>query len=147
VCPPARLPACLTTQVVALDQRFHGDSDSPPHGFHVSRLAADLQELLQHLDLSDVTAVGTSMGCAVIWSYLELFGPGRISKVRHRLLPCVCLGAAEAETAAAAAAAAAVVGVGLEHGRVRWVAQKHRSIAQPVLHAATRRETACTLVF
>jgi pimeloyl-ACP methyl ester carboxylesterase len=75
-------------QVVALDQRFHGDSDSPPHGFHVSRLAADLQELLQHLDLSDVTAVGTSLGCAVIWSYLELFGPGRISKVSQQQLPC-----------------------------------------------------------
>ena len=48
-------------RVIAYDQRFHGDSDKPDHGLHVSRLAADLLAVLTHLDLQDVTAVGTSM--------------------------------------------------------------------------------------
>jgi pimeloyl-ACP methyl ester carboxylesterase len=65
-------------QVYAYDQRFHGDSDSPSHGFHVARLAADLRDFLTALQLTDVTVVGSSMGCAVIWSYVELFGPQRL---------------------------------------------------------------------
>ena len=69
------------TQVYCLDQRFHGRSDSPSYGFHVARLAADLHEFLEQLNLSDVTVVGTSMGCAVIWSCYELFGADRLSKV------------------------------------------------------------------
>lgn len=61
--------------VIAYDQRFHGASDSPPHGTHVSRLAADLRDVLAALQLRDgVTLVGTSMGAAVIFSYVELFG-------------------------------------------------------------------------
>lgn len=67
-------------QVYAYDQRFHGDSDSPSHGFHIARLAADLRDFLQGLDLTDVTVVGTSMGCAVIWSYVELFGLQRLKQ-------------------------------------------------------------------
>lgn len=69
-----------TCQVYALDLRFHGESDSPAHGFHVSRLAADLRDFLNELDLHDVTVLGTSMGCAVIWSYIELFGHNRLHK-------------------------------------------------------------------
>lgn len=41
-------------QVYAYDQRFHGESDSPSHGFHVARLAADLRDFLQTLDLQQV---------------------------------------------------------------------------------------------
>uniref|UniRef100_A0A383V6P7 AB hydrolase-1 domain-containing protein n=1 Tax=Tetradesmus obliquus TaxID=3088 RepID=A0A383V6P7_TETOB len=67
-------------QVYAYDQRFHGDSDSPSHGFHVARLAADLRDFLQALQLADVTVVGSSMGCAVIWSYVELFGLQRLKQ-------------------------------------------------------------------
>lgn len=32
--------------------------------------------------------VGTSMGCAVIWSYIELFGESRLKQVR---LLCACV--------------------------------------------------------
>jgi pimeloyl-ACP methyl ester carboxylesterase len=67
-------------QVYAYDQRFHGDSDSPSHGFHVARLAADLRDFLTALELTDVTVVGSSMGCAVIWSYVELFGLQRLKQ-------------------------------------------------------------------
>jgi pimeloyl-ACP methyl ester carboxylesterase len=71
-------PVFPTQQVYAYDQRFHGDSDSPNHGFHVARLAVDLRDFLQALDLTEVTVVGSSMGCAVIWSYVELFGLQRL---------------------------------------------------------------------
>ncbi|EKX43330.1 hypothetical protein GUITHDRAFT_42624, partial [Guillardia theta CCMP2712] len=67
-------------RVVRYDHRFHGRSDKPDHGMHVARLAADLRDVMQQLDLSDVTLVGTSMGAAVIWSYIELFGSDKISK-------------------------------------------------------------------
>ena len=36
-------------------------------GYHVARLAADLRDLLDGLGLSQVTAVGTSMGAAGAW--------------------------------------------------------------------------------
>jgi pimeloyl-ACP methyl ester carboxylesterase len=65
-------------RVVRYDLRGHGDSDKPEWGYHVARYAADLKEFLEHLDLTDVTVVGTSMGCAIIWSYLELYGAERL---------------------------------------------------------------------
>lgn len=60
--------------VVAIDLRFHGESDKPAWGFHVARLAADLRDVLAALSLDRPTVVGTSLGCAVIWSFVELFG-------------------------------------------------------------------------
>ena len=64
-----------------VDLRGHGESGKPGHGYRVSRLAADLREVLEALSALDGGAgkrkyvlVGTSMGCAVIWSHLDLFG-------------------------------------------------------------------------
>lgn len=33
------------------------------------------------LELTEVTVVGASMGCAVVWSYVELFGEERLKQV------------------------------------------------------------------
>ena len=68
-------------RVVTYDQRFHGDSAKPEWGHHVARLAADLHAVLTTLNLADVTAVGTSLGCAVLWSYVELFGQERLGQL------------------------------------------------------------------
>jgi len=68
-------------RVVALDHRGHGRSDSPPVGYHVHRLAADLHEALTAWDLRSVTLLGHSMGCTVIWAYLELFGSERLDSL------------------------------------------------------------------
>lgn len=58
---PTLSSAC---RVYALDLRFHGDSDSPSHGHHVARLAADLNDFLTCLNLERVVVVGTSLvGC------------------------------------------------------------------------------------
>ncbi|DBA80338.1 TPA: hypothetical protein ACH3X2_007283 [Trebouxia sp. C0005] len=49
-------------------------------GHRVARLAADLHDFLQTLNLQEVTVVGTSMGASTIWSYIELFGEDRIAR-------------------------------------------------------------------
>lgn len=66
---------------VLYDHRGHGASEDPVAGWHLHRLAFDLHELLDHLALDDVTLIGHSMGCSVIWAYLELFGPARVHKL------------------------------------------------------------------
>lgn len=73
-------PIARSCQVITFDLRHHGDSDKPNFGFHVARLAADLRDVLVSLDLDNVTAVGASMGAAILWSYFELFGNDRISQ-------------------------------------------------------------------
>lgn len=66
-------------RVITVDLRGHGDSDKPSHGYRVPRLAKDLFDLLAALGLQDVTVLGWSLGCPVIWGYLELFGPERLA--------------------------------------------------------------------
>eukprot|EP00913_Durusdinium_trenchii_P008032 g7531.t1 len=66
---------------ITLDHRGHGKSQAPGFGYRLSRLAKDLQELLEDLDLKDVILAGHSMGCAVIWTYLDLFGQSNVSSL------------------------------------------------------------------
>ncbi|MFC9098131.1 alpha/beta fold hydrolase [Streptomyces sp. NPDC057072] len=65
-------------RVIALDHRGHGRSDKPAHGYRVSRLAADLRDLILALDLHDVALLGHSMGCAVAWCYWDLYYGDRV---------------------------------------------------------------------
>ena len=68
-------------RVYLLDLRFHGESDKPAWGFSVPRLAADLRDFLLALELAKPTLVGTSLGCAVIWAYVELYGQSELGKL------------------------------------------------------------------
>jgi len=68
-------------RVIAVDMRGHGESDKPNHGYRMSRLSKDLDDFLTALDLHDVVLMGHSMGCSVIWGYLDLFGIDRLSKL------------------------------------------------------------------
>ncbi|MEJ1930060.1 alpha/beta hydrolase [Nostoc sp. NIES-2111] len=68
-------------RVVAIDMRGHGESEKTEHGYRVSRLAADLYAVLEQLDLRNATLLGHSLGCSVIWSYIDLFGSERISRL------------------------------------------------------------------
>lgn len=67
--------------VYALDLRGHGESSNAGGGYRITRLAADLQEFMDSLDLRDVTLMGHSMGCSVIWAYLDLYGTSRIARL------------------------------------------------------------------
>ena len=68
-------------RVVAVDMRGHGESDKPDNGYTIQRLAKDVQDLLVARNLTDVTLMGHSMGCSVIWSYWQLWGKDRLSKL------------------------------------------------------------------
>ncbi|MFR9800126.1 alpha/beta fold hydrolase [Streptomyces sp. MS06] len=70
-----------THHVVAVDHRGHGDSDRPDHGYRIARLSTDLHQLVHSLDLTDVVWVAHSMGCALAWSYWDLFGGDRLARL------------------------------------------------------------------
>ncbi len=65
-------------RVIVPDLRGHGEeSDKPKHGYHVSRLAMDLRELLIHLEPAiqegkseGWKAIGGSLGCSILWCVL-----------------------------------------------------------------------------
>ncbi|MEP3276253.1 MAG: alpha/beta hydrolase [Stappiaceae bacterium] len=63
---------------VALDYRSHGLSECPDHGYRVSRFAQDVNNLLSHAQIEQAVFVAHSAGCAVAWSFLELFGQERL---------------------------------------------------------------------
>jgi pimeloyl-ACP methyl ester carboxylesterase len=68
-------------RVIALDLRGHGESEKPNFGLKIHRLAEDLREALVAVNAQDVTLLGHSMGCSVIWAYWELFGADRLGKM------------------------------------------------------------------
>lgn len=72
--------------VIVYDLRGHGEPDRPTYGYHVSRLAADLHQLLAEFkhkfpQIRDFVGIGCSIGAAVLWSYVELFGEDPFSKM------------------------------------------------------------------
>ena len=74
-------PLSARYDVIAIDQRSHGESQKVSYGLRISRLSKDLYELLNELDLNNVALLGHSMGSSVIWCYIDLFGHERLSKI------------------------------------------------------------------
>jgi pimeloyl-ACP methyl ester carboxylesterase len=70
-----------SARVIAPDLRGHGQSDKPDHGYRISTLARDLKAVLDRLEIETAAMVGWSMGASVLWSFSDLFGTGRISKL------------------------------------------------------------------
>jgi pimeloyl-ACP methyl ester carboxylesterase len=66
-------------RVIAVEMRGSGRSAKVGHGLRVSRFSADLREISDQLGLDRFILMGHSMGCSVIWSYLDLFGPDRVA--------------------------------------------------------------------
>jgi pimeloyl-ACP methyl ester carboxylesterase len=67
--------------VRALDQRGHGDSAwSDPPAYSTQRLATDLHEVTEQLDLRDFVLVAHSMGGMVSLNYAAMF-PGRLARL------------------------------------------------------------------
>jgi non-heme chloroperoxidase len=56
-----------THRVVSVDQRGHGLSDAPLHGYDVPRLAEDLLAVLDHLRIKRCSLVGWSFGGQVVF--------------------------------------------------------------------------------
>lgn len=66
---------------ICLDRRGHGRSDRPPSGYDMTRLAADVHDLVEQLDLTDAVLVGHSMGGAEAIHYLASHGSRRVRKL------------------------------------------------------------------
>jgi non-heme chloroperoxidase len=64
--------------LVTYDLRGHGLSGKTDDGHSMSGYAADLEFLMEELDLTDVTLVGWSMGVPVILTYLKEVGDERV---------------------------------------------------------------------
>jgi non-heme chloroperoxidase len=67
--------------IYALEGRGHGGSDIPEHGYRLSRMAMDVREFFLSLDKPKAYFMGHSMGCSVLWCYIDLFGQDSIEKL------------------------------------------------------------------
>jgi non-heme chloroperoxidase len=67
-------------RVIAYDRRGYGKSSKPTTGYDYDTFAADLNTLLEHLDVSDIVLVGFSMGTGEVTRYLGTYGSARVSK-------------------------------------------------------------------
>ena len=78
----SQVPALIEAgfRVVTYDRRGFGDSSQPWGGYDYDTFAADLDALLRHLDLREVTLVGFSMGGGEVARYLAHYGHDRIAK-------------------------------------------------------------------
>ena len=68
-------------RVITYDHRGHGVSEKPHYGYRIARLAQDFEQLLDHLGLEEVDALGWSMGASVLWSYIDNHGTGRLRRL------------------------------------------------------------------
>jgi non-heme chloroperoxidase len=68
-------------RVVAHDRRGHGRSSQPSNGHDMDTYADDLAELLEALELRNVTMVGHSTGGGEVTRYIGRHGTGRVDKV------------------------------------------------------------------
>jgi non-heme chloroperoxidase len=67
-------------RVIAYDRRGFGASSQPTVGYDYDTFAADLNTLMERLDLRDTTLVGFSMGTGEVTRYLGRYGSARVSK-------------------------------------------------------------------
>ena len=67
--------------VIVPDLRGHGESPTPAGGLRISRLSADVLELMDHLGIAQVHMLGWSMGASVALSFIDLYGTDRIDRL------------------------------------------------------------------
>jgi len=67
-------------RVITYDRRGFGKSSQPATGYDYDTFAADLNMLLEHLDLRDAVLVGHSMGTGEVTRYLGTRGSARVAK-------------------------------------------------------------------
>jgi pimeloyl-ACP methyl ester carboxylesterase len=77
-----QVPALIEAghRVITYDRRGFGASSQPWGGYDYDTFAADLHVLLEHLDLTDVTLVGFSMGGGEVARYVGTHGTERVAK-------------------------------------------------------------------
>jgi non-heme chloroperoxidase len=78
----SQVPALVDAgyRVIPYDRRGFGNSSQPWEGYDYDTFAADLDALMGHLDLSDATLVGFSMGGGEVVRYISRYGTDRVAK-------------------------------------------------------------------
>ena len=67
-------------RVITYDRRGFGQSSQPVVGYDYDTFAADLNALLEYLDLRNAVLAGHSMGTGEVTRYLSSYGPARAAK-------------------------------------------------------------------
>ncbi|MFF8918845.1 alpha/beta fold hydrolase [Streptomyces sp. NPDC015032] len=67
-------------RVITYDRRGFGRSGRPTAGYDYDTFAADLNTLMETLELTDTVLVGFSMGTGEVARYLATYGSGRVAK-------------------------------------------------------------------
>ena len=67
-------------RVITYDRRGFGRSSQPATGYDYDTFAADLNTLLEYLDLRDAVLAGHSMGTGEVTRYLGRYGSGRVAR-------------------------------------------------------------------
>ncbi|WP_369745949.1 alpha/beta fold hydrolase [Paenarthrobacter sp. AMU7] len=67
-------------RVITYDRRGFGKSSKPTTGYDYDTFAADLNTVLETLDLNNAVLVGFSMGTGEVGRYLGTYGEGRVAK-------------------------------------------------------------------
>src|SRR6266699_2759095 len=67
-------------QEITDDRRGFGKSSQPTVGYDYDTFAADLNTVLEHLDLNDLVLIGFSMGTGEVARYLGTYGSARVAK-------------------------------------------------------------------
>jgi non-heme chloroperoxidase len=77
-----QVPALISAgfRTIAYDRRGFGNSSQPTIGYDYDTFAADLDTIMNELDLRDAVLVGHSMGTGEVARYLATYGSGRVSK-------------------------------------------------------------------
>ncbi|AKP78704.1 alpha/beta hydrolase [Priestia aryabhattai] len=77
-----QVPALIEAghRVITYDRRGFGKSSQPWNGYDYDTFAADLHQLLEQLDLKNVTLVGFSMGGGEVARYVGTYGTDRVEK-------------------------------------------------------------------
>ncbi len=77
-----QVPALLEAgyRVITYDRRGFGKSSQPATGYDYDTFTADLNSLLESLNLGDAVLVGHSMGTGEVTRYLSRYGSARVAK-------------------------------------------------------------------
>ena len=67
-------------RVITYDRRGFGKSSQPTTGYDYDTFAADLNALMEKLDLRNAVIVGHSMGTGEVTRYLGVYGSARVAK-------------------------------------------------------------------
>ncbi|MER7951674.1 alpha/beta hydrolase [Streptomyces sp. NPDC096079] len=68
-------------RVITYDRRGFGQSSQPTTGYDYDTFAADLNTVMETLDLRDAVLVGFSMGTGEVARYVSRYGSARVAKV------------------------------------------------------------------